>query len=255
MPLVQPQNVAIYSPIRRLGKSQDTRDLRHRLHAVLGVEPSHKHLILLDRRACPPDPPEMDVPRTDRAGRVGRGGRRSLPIVDFRMFLLQDIREGQFEDGVVHLLDQLSLSLGEWTLPAPLPPANPDLVVAVPQAKRRVVANPLHVISHFPGNVLQDFLAAWVKCAGEHEVVPNQNASFVHALIELVFLKLPSSPQPNHVIPCEKSVLSDLLIGLLAGPRQRHLRRDVVASSHVYVIAVEVKSEGGPAEAFALLDY
>jgi len=85
--------------------------------------------------------------------------------------------------------------------------------------------------------------------------MPDEDASFVHAFVELVLLELTTAPQSDHVKPAEKSVVFDFFISGAVCLSHRHLRRNIVSSTHVDIVAVEVESEGSAIVCLAELLY
>jgi hypothetical protein len=83
--------------------------------------------------------------------------------------------------------------------------------------------------------------------------MPYQNTCCVHCLIKLIFFELTTSPQSEHVESTEESVISHFLVGLKSGPGKGHFRGNVVGSSYVEVVSVEVESERGAVVSFVCL--
>jgi hypothetical protein len=83
--------------------------------------------------------------------------------------------------------------------------------------------------------------------------MPNQNTCCIHRLIKLIFFELTTSPQSEHVESTEESVISYFFIGLTSGAGKGHFRRNVVGSSYVEIVSVEVESERGAIVSFVCL--
>lgn len=68
--LVQAQDQTTKLSVLWPGELLNARNVRHRLHSVLRVKPSNEPIVLLNLCPCPPDPPEMNVPRLYPFNRV-----------------------------------------------------------------------------------------------------------------------------------------------------------------------------------------
>ncbi len=174
--------------------------------------------------------------------RVLRRGGTGLPVEPVGVLPLQDAGDGLGEDEPVVELEELPVLGGELGLPAPLLPADGDLVVAVPEHDRGVVPEPPHVVHRLPPDVADHLLVARVHRAREHHVVPDQQPLLVAQLVENVVVVLPAAPEAQHVLVRLQRVVDDAPVDLGVSQRFRHehLRRDVVAAPHVHVHAVYV---------------
>ena len=99
------------------------------------------------------------------------------------------------------------------------------------------------IISHFLLYVISDGIVIWIQGTCEHEIMPDQNTVFVAFFIKLIFLKLPSTPDSDHVEVLCSCVLYHCLVSFGSCFSQGHFRRDLITSSAVDVDTVKVENE------------
>jgi hypothetical protein len=100
------------------------------------------------------------------------------------------------------------------------------------------------IVAHFLLNIISNGVVKRVQGTCEHEIMPDQNTVLVAFFIKLVFLKLPSTPDSDHVEVLCSCVLYHCLVGLGGCFGQGHFWRDVVTSSAIDVDTVQVENEG-----------
>lgn len=83
--------------------------------------------------------------------------------------------------------------------------------------------------------------------------MPDENTSLIHWVVKLVLLELASTPEADHVVSTEDSIVFDFLVSGFIGPCKWHFRRDIVSSSHVDIIAVEVEGKRSAIVSLAVL--
>ena len=251
---MQPKNQTVDVPVFRSSELFNWWYFRHRLDSVFRVKSSNIGLVFFNICASSPNSPEMDVAWTDVLDWIWGNRRRCFPVVDFRMLFFKNFCQNSFENIVVHILDYLLLFFCFATFPTPFLPSNPNLVIAIPQTHRRMISDPFNIVSHFRFDIFQNFIWRRIECTGKHEIMPNKDSSFIHGRIKLVFFKLTSSPKTDHIEPSKKRILGNFIVGRFVGPCEWHFWGNVVASSHVDIIAIEVEFKGSAVELFALLN-
>lgn len=200
----------------------------------------------------------MDIPKVQQEVFADQSGGRCLPVEAVRIDLGQSTRDGLLENFNVPFPDLLPLLRGKLILPAPLHPSLVHLIITVPERDGGVVPQSLHIIYDFVPDVVIVILAARVHRAGEHEIVPDQQSGLIAQIVEHVVLELASAPDSYHVIVAIDGILDRLIVHLwvLQGSGHEHIRRNVVASLHKHIFAIEIDHEcGAIASLILLLDH
>ena len=84
-------------------------------------------------------------------------------------------------------------------VPTPIAPALFHFVVAAPQRQRGVVAQAAHIFNRLDADVLEEVCIGGVDAAGEHEILPDQNAVAVAQVVEHILRVVAAAPDAQHV--------------------------------------------------------
>jgi hypothetical protein len=127
--------------------------------------------------------------------------RRARRVEALRILLAHDGGQDLLEDALVPALDGGLRVLAEVELPLPAPtlPGRLVLVVARPEREARVVAQAPHVVDGLAAHVLEEGVVARIHAAGEHEVLPDEDAELVREVVEAIVLVDAAAPDAQHV--------------------------------------------------------
>jgi hypothetical protein len=126
-------------PITRRRELLNATNWNHTLHSILRVKSSNALIIELNIHSTSPDIVIVDI--TNWVASPGRSNRRGLPVEAIRVYNVDNIWNGHMEDIKVPSPDLVVafLSVIKVSLPAPVFPANINLVVSIPHGNRRMI--------------------------------------------------------------------------------------------------------------------
>lgn len=238
MPFMQSHDSTVNSSVLWGCKILNSRYVGHWLHAVFWVKSANVNIVFLNRGSCTPDPPEMHIPGLHVVSWIGWDWGGGLPVRNLGSDLVNNFRQGVLENPFVHVFNDLFLLISLVSLPSPFLPANPYLIVPIPQTNRRMMSQPKQIVSHFLLNISGNLAWVRVKGTGIHEVMPDQNTVLVTFEIKLILFKLTSSPESDHVKILLSCVLDHRFVGFCISVGETHFWWNVVAATTVNVNTV-----------------
>ena len=120
------------------------------------------------------------------------------------------------------------------------------LVVAAPEGDAGVVAQAQHLRADLGADVLEEAGGGGVVHAGEHAVLPDEQAELVAEFVEAVALPLPAAPDAQHVHVGGDGVAQQALVDFGLLPRWQGVAGDPVGA-----LAEELAPVDGDGEALA----
>ena len=217
----------------------------HRLQAGEGLEAELGHIAeIVAAIVCKglepvPDLPVMHVapvrvPWLVKAAAAGRAGR---PVKGLRVLTAQDLRE----EVLIHLDIIGDLALGADPL------AELDellhLVVAAPQGEGRMVPQAADVVDELRTDILFKGIRQIIHRAGEHEVLPYQQAQLVADVVEPVVRIESAAPHADAVHVGGPGILQQPAGPFRVHPRQQIVLGDIVGAHGKNVDAVDAVAE------------
>ena len=171
---------------------------RERLEAELRAEAGMVFLVFREWRVLVPDVPvvhvALGVVLPGVAEVAGAAARRAGPVCARRVVLRHHL--------ALHLRARHPLPAVEVLVVAsfvePVYRAE-ALVVAAPYRNRRMVAQTAQLVGELVADFVQEPVVRRVHGAGEHHVVPDEDAHFVAEVVEYVLLELSAAPHAYHV--------------------------------------------------------
>ena len=161
------------------------------------------------------------------------------------------------------VVDQVAVAIGLRKL---VPGERADhLVVAAPDGDAGVRGEALHLIAHLGVDLAQEVRRRRVLRAGEHHVLPDEQAAFVAGIVEGVELVEAAAPHPDHVHVGGNRLVEQALDPLLRDARGERIGGDPVCPLGEDRYAVDLEGHRGagrvrlvdepqPAQADAFVD-
>ena len=166
---------------------------------------------------------------------VGRRGRR--PVEGFGIVFFQEIGNDVFEQPQV-----VRFGLG-IVGDAPAFPGGFDLIVAAPHSQGSVVAQAQDVVDDFGADGGFEFRGQQIGRAGEHEVLPHDQAVLVAPVIE-AFVRIPAAtPDADEVVVGGFAGFQQSTGALFGHARDDLVFRDIVGAHGEYLGAVVDEAE------------
>ncbi len=120
-----------------------------------------------------------------------------------------------------------------------------QLVVAAPERKTGVVLEARDLFFHLGLHLGEKLRRRGIERAGEHEILPDQEAKFVAGVVEAVGLVAPAAPDPDHVHVGVGGRVQEIA-GLLRGdPARQGVGHDPVCALGEDIAAVDADLEAG----------
>ncbi len=182
-------------------------ELRERLEPIFAHEAADVFVKVVERMFAVPDAPVMDIPAlgvvTCEFAMLQKG--RGRPVKQARVVGVDHCGKHLVEHVFVSLPDVFALLFRVLLFPAPafelveIGPGHIDLVVAAPKRNTGVVAQAFDVVDGLGLHILKELGIARVHGAGEHEILPDQDAALVAQLIKIILFVEAAAPYPEHV--------------------------------------------------------
>ena len=118
-----------------------------------------------------------------------------------------------------------------------------QLVITAPERDGGMRGEAFHLIIDLVFDIVEEILAAGIEIAGEHEILPDQQAKTVAEIVEPVFLIEPAAPDADHVhIGLDRG--AEKVFGLFpAGQRIKRIGGDPVGAAAEDFPAVDAEGE------------
>ncbi len=108
-----------------------------------------------------------------------------------------------------------------------------------------MVAQPAHIVDRFLADIVEQGLVVRIHRAGEHEVLPHQDAVPVAQVVDIVVLVDAAAPDAQHVHVRIGSRADDLVVDRVGDARQEAVIGDIVGALHEDGNAVEFDIKAG----------
>ena len=221
------------------GKPADGGQGREGLEAELGKEAIMMLPVGRKGLIAVPDAPVMGISAVFSTAvfKVSAGGGGGWPVEGVRRFLGDDPWNQVLKqtDVIIELFAALRPGI-EFILCL-------KLIVSAPQAKARVIAQAADILPHFGIHIPDKVRAELIGGAGEHHVLPDQQAFFIAEIIEKVIREVAAAPDADAV---EVALLrgGKEQIGPLTGdPGKEIVLRNIVSTHGKDLQAVDLKGE------------
>ena len=158
------------------------------------------------------------------------------------VFDLEQFGQQVMEHAVVAVLEALVERVVGF-VPAPIAPALFHFVVAAPQRQAGVVAQAAHIFDRFDADILEKVGVGRVNAAGEHEILPEQDAVAVAQIVEHILGVVTAAPDAQHVHVGIDGALQQTIQHRLGDARRERVGRNPVRALGEQAHAVDVEGE------------
>ena len=118
------------------------------------------------------------------------------------------------------------------------------LIVAAPQRQGWMMTKPADIVLKLPGDVLLELLRQIVHGAGEHEILPNQNAQLVADVVEEIVGIVSAAPNPDTVHIGASGILQQPPGALRIHPGQQIVLGNIVRTHGEHIHTVDAVGKG-----------
>ena len=148
---------------------------------------------------------------------------------------------------IIKQLLVLRIAPAESRLPTPVLQTVVHLVIAAIKGYARVVAQALELPICLITHILQKSLITGIGIAGEHEILPHQQAQFIAIVVKGVILVNTATPNPDHVHVDLRSIMEQTVIHIASLRRIQRARirgcRNPVCTAGKEGFAVDLECE------------